>query len=605
MVENPGMVTLSPQEIEENRETMSQIYLSSYTACTTPNGYMPDLIIANPPVHVHTSLAEKFQIPLIISFTMPWEANRTYPHPLATIGSGLLYGNKQSYNVVNEMIWLGLGGEINKFRKKLLQLPPLVDGAHIVSALKVPQIYCFSPILAPPPIDWPSHIYTTGFWMLDDESSFNPDTVPELREFIQSGDPPFYVGFGSIVVENPQKLSSCVIEAIRIAGVRAIVHQGWAKLGAGMEVGPNIFLLDRNVPHDWLFPFCSCVCHHGGAGTTATGLKSGKPTIVVPFFGDQPFWGRMVAERNVGPTPIPHKELTPSKLASAIVFCYRQEIQDKAANLGSELSMENGVEKGCDTVEHLLPYKNGVWTCEAWEYSRCKITGWSTNKDDSYTDKSGYVNVDFESFPLPVGWKWKTGWQMVISAETDSEGWSYAMNKNSNKWKHKRSPTDFVRRRCWQRTRIFCNGNECDISQNGLNSSVAQLVYVTLTGAEFINGGDNIMPTQIGGGFLELSILRGPIKLQTQRSRIERDTFTTNQKFAFRMISGDILYLEGKLWKLFKSEVKGSGKLPIDDIKTFPMETAVHINIYTIISIDLKVKIMLYLEKANHETVIT
>ena len=105
-------------------------------------------------------------------------------------------------------------------------------------------------------------------------------------EFINAGEPPVYIGFGSIVVDHPQAMTNMVFEAIRMAGVRALVSKGWGRLGSSdFQLPDNVFLLD-SVPHGWLFEHVSAVVHHGGAGTTAAGLAAGKSTVIVPFFGD-------------------------------------------------------------------------------------------------------------------------------------------------------------------------------------------------------------------------------------------------------------------------------------------------------------------------------
>jgi UDP:flavonoid glycosyltransferase YjiC (YdhE family) len=139
-------------------------------------------------------------------------------------------------------------------------------------------------MLLPKPKDWGSHISVSGFCFLPPDDSFTPS--PDLLEFLEAGDPPIYIGFGSIVVDNPEAMTAMVFEAVRQAGVRALVSKGWGGLGStNMEPPKNVFLLG-NIPHVWLFERVSVVVHHGGAGTTAASLSSGKPTVVVPFFGD-------------------------------------------------------------------------------------------------------------------------------------------------------------------------------------------------------------------------------------------------------------------------------------------------------------------------------
>ncbi len=98
--------------------------------------------------------------------------------------------------------------------------------------------------------------------------------------------------------------------------------------------------------NDWLFQHVSCVVHHGGAGTTAAGIALGRPTIIVPFFGDQPFWGAVVERARAGPSPIPYKELTAEGLANAIRGAPKPETLERARELGERIREENGCETG-------------------------------------------------------------------------------------------------------------------------------------------------------------------------------------------------------------------------------------------------------------------
>ena len=163
-----------------------------------------------------------------------------------------------------------------------------------------------------------------------------------------------YIGFGSIVVDDPNAMTQLILDAVKKSGQRALVSKGWGGLGSeSLEIPEDVFLLG-NVPHDWLFKRVSCVVHHGGAGTTAAGIALGKPTVVVPFFGDQPFWGAMVAKAGAGPLPIPHKQLTADNLAAAITEALRPEALQKAEQLGMSISSENGTDVGAKDFHEKL-----------------------------------------------------------------------------------------------------------------------------------------------------------------------------------------------------------------------------------------------------------
>jgi sterol 3beta-glucosyltransferase len=112
----------------------------------------------------------------------------------------------------------------------------------------------------------------------------------------------------------------------------------------------------RDIPHDWLFPQIAAVVHHGGSGTTAAGLRAGVPSVVIPFFGDQPFWGRCVAELGVGPSPISLKRLTVERLAGAIRAAIGDErMQARAAALSRQIRAEDGVTRAVEAFHRHLP----------------------------------------------------------------------------------------------------------------------------------------------------------------------------------------------------------------------------------------------------------
>ena len=196
---------------------------------------------------------------------------------------------------------------------------------------------------------------------------YTPDTA--LSAFLASGPPPIYIGFGSIVVDNPEAVTRTIFEAIRRTGVRALVSRGWGGLGS-LQPPENVLLIG-DVPHDWLFPRVSCVVHHGGAGTTAAAIAVGKPNVIVPFFGDQPFWGSMIWNAGVGPKPVPGRELTDRQLAIAIEQALQPVVIERAKELGRIISNEKGTEAGAMCLHQqvdvqctncaLTPYRVAVW----------------------------------------------------------------------------------------------------------------------------------------------------------------------------------------------------------------------------------------------------
>ncbi|MDQ2995642.1 MAG: glycosyltransferase [Chloroflexota bacterium] len=149
-----------------------------------------------------------------------------------------------------------------------------------------------------------------------------------------------------------------VLDALAETGQRGLLARGWGGLAA-TEVPDNVQLIDA-APHDWLFPRTTAVVHHGGAGTTAAGLRAGKPTVICPFLGDQPFWGTLVHARGVGPEPIPQRRLTAARLAAAIHTAIQDsEIQQRAAALGARISAEDGVANAIAIIEQVVHQSDG------------------------------------------------------------------------------------------------------------------------------------------------------------------------------------------------------------------------------------------------------
>ncbi|OIW33071.1 putative glucosyl/glucuronosyl transferase [Coniochaeta ligniaria NRRL 30616] len=336
--------------------------------------FVADCIIANPPSFAHIHCAEKLGIPLHIMFTMPYSPTQAFPHPLANIQSSNAdpqLTNYISYTMIELLSWQGLGDIINRFRAKCLGLDPvsLIWAPGMLQRLKIPHTYCWSPALIPKPKDWGPHISVSGFYFLNSASNYIP--APELRAFLDAGPPPVYIGFGSIVLDDPNALTNLIFDAAKKTGQRILLSKGWGGMGADeLRIPDSVFMLG-NVPHDWLFNRVSCVVHHGGAGTTAAGIAAGRPTLVVPFFGDQPFWGAMVARAGAGPDPIPHKQLTADKLAHAIDFCLRPESLDRAKGLASKMAAERGSDVGAQSFHQFLevdrlrctlaPGRSAVW----------------------------------------------------------------------------------------------------------------------------------------------------------------------------------------------------------------------------------------------------
>ncbi|MCL4248656.1 MAG: glycosyltransferase [Anaerolineae bacterium] len=257
--------------------------------------------------------------------------------------------NRLGYTVLRQSGWRGLAGGRNSLAKQLgLPTGSYKDFRAVVDT--APALTTVSRHVFQRPSDWGDHWQVTGF-LFDDEPEWSPP--PELVDFLAAGEAPVYVGFGSMPDANPAATTRTILDAVWRAGKRAIILTGWAGLGAD-DVPENVYIL-KYASHSWLFPRMSAVVHHGGSGTTASGLRAGVPTVVVPHQGDQGFWGRRVKDLGVGTVPIPRKKLTADNLTAAIKEATtNRTLLANARALGEKIQQEDGLAEAVKWVERFL-----------------------------------------------------------------------------------------------------------------------------------------------------------------------------------------------------------------------------------------------------------
>ncbi len=321
--------------------------------------FKPDLVIYHPKALGAVSIAEKFNVLAILISLMPMLAP-TAEFPVLGMPNLKLGGwyNRLTYKLVlmgYNSYMKGLN-DIRINEMDLKKLPKYTGISTNFNRSPVPNIHAISSHILSRPKDWPSIYTMSGYIFEEQNEQWAPSTA--LQDFLATGKPPVYVGFGSMSGSNPGRLTNMVIDALTLSNVRGILATGWGGLKA-MDLPENIFKIDK-APHAWLFPQMAAVVHHGGAGTTAAGLRSGRPTVICPFFGDQPFWGDQVVRLGVGLKVSSQKRLKAEELADAICKVTTDiEIQEAATALGKKIQSEDGVANVINIIEDIVQKVKG------------------------------------------------------------------------------------------------------------------------------------------------------------------------------------------------------------------------------------------------------
>eukprot|EP00669_Euglena_mutabilis_P006638 TRINITY_DN2177_c0_g1_i1.p1 TRINITY_DN2177_c0_g1~~TRINITY_DN2177_c0_g1_i1.p1 ORF type:complete len:569 (-),score=36.91 TRINITY_DN2177_c0_g1_i1:147-1853(-) len=368
-------------DVPRKTEVMHDIVFSTWPACTAADPdargpgqpgppFIADAIISNPPTFGHIHIAEALRVPLHLMFPQPWVPTMMFPHPMACFDKdrqAFSYSkrwcgsNYRSYRLVDELMWGGLAGVVNAFRKSLkLDHLSLGDAASTyVTDCRVPFAHMWSPSFVPKPPDWGPEVDVIGNFFDNDPAvqKFTPD--PALKAFLTAGARPILVTFGSMKFDAAP-VCQLVYETARTTGIRVLIQSGWSEMKCDIPSPPNVFTMGR-APHDWLMQHTGAVIHHGGAGTTAAGLRYGNPTFVCPFFGDQHFWGAMIERAGLGPSPCPVDRLTPSVLAEKFKSLVDPVVVERARQMAQSFAKEDGVRDAAAVFYRHLP--RSTMTC--------------------------------------------------------------------------------------------------------------------------------------------------------------------------------------------------------------------------------------------------
>jgi UDP:flavonoid glycosyltransferase YjiC (YdhE family) len=314
-----------------------------------------DLVVAGVAgLFMGIALAEKIKRPFLQAYYIPFTPTKAFPSFLFFQLPSWLDGrvNRLTYHLTRLGTWQAFRSADTRARTEVLDLDPApAQGPFEADCFRNgPVLYGYSPSVIPKPPDWGEDVHVTRYWFLDTDEAWRPP--PDLAAFIAAGPLPVYVEFGSMSSQEPKKMTQLILRALSRTGQRAVLLSDWGGLEA-TDLPDTVFMVD-SVPFTWLFPRTAAVVHHGDAGTTALGLWAGVPSVIVPFFGDQFFWGRHVRRLGVGPKHIPRSRLTSKRLARAIEEAVTDTaMRRRAHDLGARIQRENGVDRAVALVERM------------------------------------------------------------------------------------------------------------------------------------------------------------------------------------------------------------------------------------------------------------
>lgn len=300
------------------------------------------LVVSGLAAFAGLSVGESLDIPVIGAGLIPISPTRAFASPFLppALVPGML--NRFSHRAVNGLLWRAFRHTTNAARARVLALPPRqwVWTDH-------PMLYGVSPTLLPQPADWPDNARMCGQWELP-APAWTPPAA--LADFLAAGEPPIYIGFGSMAGFDRKRLAQVMIDAV--GGRRTLFHPGWSGVDAGML--PDNFFIVGDTPHAWLFPRTAMAVHHGGSGTSHSAARAGIPSVVVPFAGDQPFWADRLHRLGIADRPVNGTRLDAKPLGRAIAYADRRDVRARAAELGGRMAAEDGTGMAIAAIEQLL-----------------------------------------------------------------------------------------------------------------------------------------------------------------------------------------------------------------------------------------------------------
>lgn len=295
------------------------------------------------------NIAEAAGIPYASVYHAPMRSNSAFPHLLVSTDIFSPEKNLETYAQVDKSNWPVFEPFVNKVRARVGLSPTAETTGSRLGRFNSLEIQAYSRHVVPELIDWDVRRPLTGFLgPTQEQHKLLDDLVdPELDAWLDAGDPPVYFGFGSMPVLEPDAALAMIEKVADTLGVRALVN-----LKARTTNDSAVHVVG-SINHDAVLPRCRAAVHHGGAGTSATSLRAGLPTVVCAVFADQPFWGAQLQRMGVGST-LRFSDLSEPTLFAALEPMLADGPRQRAAELATLLREEDAISQTADAFEQAL-----------------------------------------------------------------------------------------------------------------------------------------------------------------------------------------------------------------------------------------------------------
>jgi sterol 3beta-glucosyltransferase len=327
--------------------------LPDVTAAATAHG-PADVVVHHPVLPIGQHLAEMLGVPAVVACPSPaLVPTREFPSPVWPCTIRLPTPlNRPSYHAARYLTGAWCRRDVDDWRRDTLALGPRPGRHDPLGDPSVTVLHSFSRHVVPRPADWPATAHVTGYWFTRSDPAWAPPR--RLADFLGAGDPPVYLGFGSMPIDSPAALAEAITTAANRTGAPFIVHCLNPELRRRLAGDNKRILLVRQVPHDWLFPRTAAVVHHGGAGTTGAAIAAGRPQVIWPFGIDQHFWAARMTGLGVAVPAGPVRTLTGALLARAVHQATSDlRVSDLAQDLASRVLAEDGTGQAVAHLERL------------------------------------------------------------------------------------------------------------------------------------------------------------------------------------------------------------------------------------------------------------